>query len=518
MRKLQKLIIILMACSLVLSCGEKEPQPENPPQQENPGQNPDDDQTPGDPNVKTITVSFPSLSMTKVGWDILPDGLSAVWRSDDFLTIVSGDVEERYNIVSISEDGKVATLKGSPVNGDSFDVVLSRFEEDYENRTYEGQKQVADASAEHLLTFDVVLKGVDTYEEVTLNKSWAEQHGGTYAQSGALKLLVSVPQEVQTSEVADKIALTAASELFRTANVTDVKKKSISLEMNFSAGSDRAAECYLLTPMQGYVIPAGTSLTVDFVIEKVHYQKTHTVGQDISVEPGKCASLVIDSDGWSPVVEWLNVADWSVPYLNTLATNYLKMTYLFDNDYTSVWHAPWKADNAWYDQWFEGWSVTEKTDANPNGTTNNVRLPMVCVIDLGRERCVSFVDVRRRAKDAEENKDLWLGANNSGRDHTKKIEIWGSTDTSNEAGITMLDISSMEDLQSITSQYSRMWANKSWTKIGDVIWADTDTGIYKRLRPNGVNVRYLKLVVPGPDPSEVKAPILSVADVSIKGY
>ena len=169
MRKLQKLIIILMACSLVLSCGEKEPQPENPPQQENPGQNPDDDQTPGDPNVKTITVSFPSLSMTKVGWDILPDGLSAVWRSDDFLTIVSGDVEERYNIVSISEDGKVATLKGSPVNGDSFDVVLSRFEEDYENRTYEGQKQVADASAEHLLTFDVVLKGVDTYEEVTLN-------------------------------------------------------------------------------------------------------------------------------------------------------------------------------------------------------------------------------------------------------------------------------------------------------------------------------------------------------------
>ena len=82
----------------------------------------------------------------------------------------------------------------------------------------------------------------------------------------------------------------------------------------------------------------------------------------------------------------------------------------------------------------------------------------------------------------------------------------------------MLDISSMEDLQSITSQYSRMWANKSWTKIGDVIWADTDTGIYKRLRPNGVNVRYLKLVVPGPDPSEVKAPILSVADVSIKGY
>ena len=53
MKKTLKFLAILLACSLVFSCGEKEPQPENPPQQEQPGDNPGDTEepeNPGDPS------------------------------------------------------------------------------------------------------------------------------------------------------------------------------------------------------------------------------------------------------------------------------------------------------------------------------------------------------------------------------------------------------------------------------------------------------------------------------------
>ena len=512
---LQKILTILLACSLALSCGEKEPQPENPPQQEQPGETPE---TPDDPTMQTITAAFPSLSMTKVGWEVLPDGLSAIWRNDDFLTIVSGDVEERYKIVSISEDGKVATLKGMPVDGEKYDIILSRFEEDVEGRTYEGQKQLGDGSTEHLHTFDVMLSGVDSYNELTLSEEWAGKHGGTYAQSGVLKLSVAIPTDAKVTDVVEKITLTAPTEIFRTNNVTDVLKKSVSIEANFSAGLDRKAELYLLTPMQAYTIPAGTALTVDLVIAKVHYRQTITLAESINVEPGKCANLEVEAASWELVNEWLDPSEWFVPYLNTLATNYLKMSYLYDNDYTSVWHSPWNSSNYWYDPYFEGWTITERTSSNPNGTTNYVRLPMVCVIDLGIERSMSTIDIRRRAKDKADNKNVWHGADNNGRDHTRLIEIWASTDVSNESGITIFPIATKDDLNAIDKAYSNMWARKTWTKIADVVWADDDNTVTKRIYPQYKKARYIKLVVPGPDTSVNKAPILSVADISVKGY
>lgn len=49
MKKTLKFLAILLACSLVFSCGEKEPQPENPPQQEQPGDNPGDTEEPENP-------------------------------------------------------------------------------------------------------------------------------------------------------------------------------------------------------------------------------------------------------------------------------------------------------------------------------------------------------------------------------------------------------------------------------------------------------------------------------------
>ena len=121
-------------------------------------------------------------------------------------------------------------------------------------------------------------------------------------------------------------------------------------------------------------------------------------------------------------------------------------------------------------------------------------------------------------KDKADNKNVWHGADNNGRDHTRLIEIWASTDVSNESGITIFPIATKDDLNAINKAYSNMWARKTWTKIADVVWADDDNTVTKRIYPQYKKARYIKLVVPGPDTSVNKAPILSVADISVKGY
>ena len=100
----------------------------------------------------TITATFPEDVESKVAFSESSEGLDLTWDKDDSLTIV-GKTTEKYTIDTF--DGKVATFKGNPVEGTSFDVILSRFD-DYASRTYTGQTQTTVASKDHLL-YDAVL-------------------------------------------------------------------------------------------------------------------------------------------------------------------------------------------------------------------------------------------------------------------------------------------------------------------------------------------------------------------------
>ena len=95
----------------------------------------------------TITAAFPEDVESKVAFSESSEGLDLTWDKDDYLTIV-GKTTEKYTIVTF--DGKVATFKGNPVKGTSFDVILSR-SDDYASRTYTDQTQTTVASKDKLL-------------------------------------------------------------------------------------------------------------------------------------------------------------------------------------------------------------------------------------------------------------------------------------------------------------------------------------------------------------------------------
>ena len=511
MKQLSFFLIVLVA---LFSCTPQE-MPQNP--SDNPSEEIED---PNSPFV--ITATFPATVITKVGMTPVLDGLSAVWMEDDFLTISNGTACERYIITSISEDGKTATLQGKPLEGDTFSILLSRFEEDYLDRSYKGQKQLREDAADHLLAFDVLLEGVDVYDHVTFTQKWAEEHGGKLTQSGGLLISVEIPEGVSETAVVEHVELIAQEPLFHNTNNPDYLDNSMGFSTAFSAGADRKIEAYCLTSMAATTIPIGTELSVLMTVDGVDYVGAYTVENTIEINPSRLNNISVVADGWKPVGTkgWIKTSNWATRYVNITANNggYAELTdNLFDMNVTTIWHSPWRADRVWYDPYYEGWTVTEKSESNPNGTTNCVRLPMECVIDMGAEYFLFALDIKRRAVDNADNKTVHKTDNG---DCTSCAEIWVSTDTSNEDGITMLSLTETSVLNQITEEYSKMWAQKKWYKVGDVSWDKGSATYYNdvvaRLNTSYLKTRYIKVVIPGP--VDVVAPILSLSEVNVYGF
>ena len=173
--------------------------------------------------LTVITAGFPVAS--KVAVTQGSSALNLSGQKSDYITVVSGTASEKYTLVSIS--GSKATFKGKPVEGTSFDVILSRAS-DYRYRSYSGQVQTAISSTDHLL-YDAVLKGVTSYSAVTFTDSWAQANGGELLQNGCLLLHFYMPEDAGKLQ---KVTLTAPSAIFyQTNSVNGGKTASLTLDM-----------------------------------------------------------------------------------------------------------------------------------------------------------------------------------------------------------------------------------------------------------------------------------------------
>ena len=205
----------------------------------------------------TITASFPEDIESKVAFSESSEGLDLTWENEDYLTVVSGNVSEKYEIESI--DGKVATFKGNPVKGTSFDVILSR-SENYASRTYTDQTQTTVVSKDHLL-YDAVLKGVSSYQDVKFTSQWAVEHDGTFYENGCMLIRFKMPEDAGYLKT---VTLTAPEAVFYTTNAADGAKTS-SMTLTFSdadMAADNVVEAYVMTSMQEASVSGELTLTV----------------------------------------------------------------------------------------------------------------------------------------------------------------------------------------------------------------------------------------------------------------
>lgn len=205
----------------------------------------------------TITASFPEDVQSKVSFAEGTEGLDLAWEEDDYLTVVSGSVSEKYTIDTF--DGKIATFKGNPVEGTSFDVILSR-SDNYASRTYTDQTQTTVASKDHLL-YDAVLKGVSSYQDVKFTSQWAEENGGTFAENGCMLIRFKMPEDAGYLKT---VTLTAPEAVFFTTNAADgAKAASLTLSLaDADMAADNVVEAYVMTSMQEASVSGELTLTV----------------------------------------------------------------------------------------------------------------------------------------------------------------------------------------------------------------------------------------------------------------
>lgn len=131
-----------------------------------------------------ITVTLPQVEglETRVGLtENAAGGFDPTWQDGDRILI--GD--EIFTLVS--SDGRKGTFSGKMPAGETFDVVYPA--EASEAATV---SQKADKDYSHI-RYSASMKGVDSIEDIHFGHDWAGAHGGTFVQSGALKLVLNLP-------------------------------------------------------------------------------------------------------------------------------------------------------------------------------------------------------------------------------------------------------------------------------------------------------------------------------------
>lgn len=242
-------------------------------------------------NKVIIEASYPEL--TKVSVSEGESALDLAWNESDYLTVVCGDLSERYDLVSYS--GNVARFSGYPIEGESYDIILSCSADECLSRSYEGQKQATVASVDHL-KYDAVLKGVSQYKEVSFTNEWAEAHGGELLQNGCLLLYFQMPDDAGHLR---RVTLTAPSEIFYVTNSADGgKANEISLLMDDAdMAEDNVVKAHIMTSMQEAEIPADAKLTLTVVSNLGIWTKEFTPGASV-IGAGKNNIIKLNSKNW----------------------------------------------------------------------------------------------------------------------------------------------------------------------------------------------------------------------------
>ena len=242
-------------------------------------------------NKVTITASFPEV--TKVSMSEDTEALKLAWEESDYLTIVCGEQAERYELVSI--ENNVATFAGNPLEGELFDIVLSRYD-DYMGRSYKGQKQSSVNSLDHL-QYDAVLKGVNTYDAVSFTSAWAEAKGGNLYQNGCLCLHFQMPSD---AGLIKSITLSTEENIFFATNSAEGERmNALTLELdNADMQDDNIIKAYIMTSMQEAVIPAETELTLTVVSDCGTWTKAFTPGES-TLKAGMRNVIKLNKNNWT---------------------------------------------------------------------------------------------------------------------------------------------------------------------------------------------------------------------------
>ena len=238
---------------------------------------------PGEPEQITIKASLPES--TKVAYSELENNaLHLAWEANDCIRVFSGEQSQVFTIKDSFTDHE-AEFTGTAIDGTSFSILYpgtyATIQEalafDYDNQT-----QVGNGSTAHL-SFIACLQGVDSYQDFSFTKSWAESHGGTFFVPGIVKIIATLPSGVTTVK---KVALKL--------NPGEI---TLNLQNVDVSASSQVLTAYVMLPWGGTSITGGNA--IDLVITDSiddEYGLTFALGADTVLQDGRVSVFKFSKD------------------------------------------------------------------------------------------------------------------------------------------------------------------------------------------------------------------------------
>ena len=322
------------------------------------------------------------------------------------------------------------------------------------------------------MIYEAVLKGVDTYENVSFTNEWAEEHGGTFDQSGCVQFNIQLPQGCTQ---VNAVKILASDRVFNTTHTGQEEKAFwMSHSVNFTLPAEgEVLTMYWMTSMVADVLEAGSQLSVLLEGNAYTYIKDIDINKESKILPGKRNIFTVNGANWIKTqIKYASAglrATWKAPYTNFCGVN-AGPGILIDgstNDWASTTGSnPYIIDST-YDEWDYIYSANER-----------FRTPLVAIINLQK---------------AEYLQHMWIKVGNP--NDTKRVEVYLSNDESNDADFgEHLNQNLMTKLTSdmVEGDWAK-WEQKKWMKYVDQNMSQQGYDIF-----NGhFKTKYIMIVIHG---------------------
>lgn len=268
MKKINIVIAALAVMMAGVSCNKEQNVPENP----------------VGPEGKTVTInaSIPE-ELTKVALGYTGSALALTWQEGDQIIVSdhSNPGNKQTFTLASGEGTKNAKFTGTAVSASSFDIQLISNMPSAAGML--SQTQAADGNTAHL-GYSATLSGVSSYEDVAFTQAWATSKGGTFTQSGALHVSVTLPNGVAAK--VNKVTMKADQDIFGAAGGTMV----VNITNPGDTGSDNTFDVFATIPTTGVLLPKDLGILFKFGTtdaNHVVYTRYYQTPSALTLAPGQ---------------------------------------------------------------------------------------------------------------------------------------------------------------------------------------------------------------------------------------
>lgn len=255
---------------------------------------------------ETISVAIPdNLTRVSLTQDDDADGaVKLAWDEDDKIYVADSDHNETWTTYEIDtplgENPHVATFHrvGDEITASSFDIFYGAPSLAIaEGIDFSEQIQEGNANTDHL-QYMALISGVNTVENVQFTSDWAAENGGSFKQSGIIRLRLQMPSGVTA---VSSVFLEASSAVFSTTNKLDRKTDMIKVDFSSDVdiSSDHIVTVYANLPWENVSLSAGVGLTVVVkTSDGYYYSKEISNASGLAFSTGSVNAIKLSRSGF----------------------------------------------------------------------------------------------------------------------------------------------------------------------------------------------------------------------------